>query len=107
MTEPSTLDDIKAALRRLLPELRQRYPIASVAVFGSWTHGEAGPKRDLDLLATFDGPIGWEIVTLEDELSVRLGLPVELVLDASLRPHIGAAVRREMQPVWTAQDQPV
>jgi uncharacterized protein len=106
-TEPLKLDAIKATLRRLLPELRRRYPIASVAVFGSWARGEAGPDSDLDLLATFDGPIGWEIVTLEDELSNRLGLPVEIVLDASLRPHIGAAVRREMQPVWSTQDQPV
>ena len=106
MTEPLTLDAIKATLLRLLPELRRRYPVASVAVFGSWARGEAGPDSDLDLLVTFDGPIGWEIVRLEDELRGHLGLPVEIVLDASLRPHIGASVRREMQLVWTAQDQP-
>ena len=106
-TEPLRLDAIKATLRRLLPELRRRYPIASVAVFGSRARGEAGPDSDLDLLATFDGPIGWEIVTLEDELRGHLGLPVEIVFDASLKPHIGATVRREMQPVWAAPDQTV
>lgn len=46
-------------------------------------------------------------MTLEDELAERLGLPVELVLEESLRPHIGAAVRREVQRIWSADEQPV
>lgn len=107
MTRPRTLDEIKATLREVLPELRRRYPIASVGIFGSWVRGESSKDSDLDLLVTFDGPIGWEIVTLEDELAERLGLPVELVLEQSLRPHIGAAVRREVQRVWVADEQPV
>jgi uncharacterized protein len=107
MTRPHTLDEIKATLREVLPELRRRYPIASVGIFGSWVRGESSKDSDLDLLVTFDGPIGWEIVTLEDELAERLGLPVELVLEQSLRPHIGAAVRREVQRVWVADEQPV
>ena len=107
MTRPRNLDEIKATLREVLPELRCRYPIASVGIFGSWVRGEAGPGSDLDLLVTFDGPIGWEIVTLEDELGARLGLPVEIVLEQSLRPYIGEAVRREQQLVWSADAEPV
>lgn len=107
MTRPRTLDQIKTMLRAALPGLRDRYPIATVAVFGSWARGEAGPGSDLDLLVTFDGPIGWEIVTLEDELAATLGLPVEIVLEQSLRPFIGEAVRRERQPVWSANAEPV
>ena len=41
MTRPRTLDEIKATLRELLPELRRRYPIATLGVFGSWARGEA------------------------------------------------------------------
>jgi len=100
MTRPRTLDEIEAILRAALPELRRRYPIASVGIFGSWARGEAGPNSDLDLLATFDAPIGWEIVTLEDELAERLGMPVEIVLEQSLRRFVGEAVRRELRPVW-------
>jgi len=107
MTEPRTLGEIKTTLRAVLPELRHRYPIASVGIFGSWARGEAGPTSDLDLLVTFDGPIGWEIVTLEDELQERLGIPVEIVLEQSLKPHIGEAVRREVVPVWRAEDERV
>jgi uncharacterized protein len=107
MTGPRNLDELEATLREVLPELRRRYPIASVGIFGSWVCGEASKDSDLDLLVSFDEPIGWEIVTLEDELAECLGLPVELVLEESLRPHIGAAVRREVQRVWAADEQPV
>ena len=34
----------------MLPELRQRYPIASLGLFGSWVRGEQRPDSDLDLL---------------------------------------------------------
>jgi predicted nucleotidyltransferase len=101
MTRPYTVDQIRTTLRAVLPELRRRYPIASVAIFGSWARGEAGPNSDLDLLVTFDGPIGWEIVTLEDELAASLGLPVEIVLEQSLRPYIRVAIVHEIQNVWS------
>jgi uncharacterized protein with HEPN domain len=35
-----SLEALVDALRRDLPELRKRYPVASLAVFGSWVRGE-------------------------------------------------------------------
>ncbi|BAE52841.1 hypothetical protein, partial [Paramagnetospirillum magneticum] len=35
-----TLDDIMTQLRTLQPELRRRYLIRSMGVFGSYVHGE-------------------------------------------------------------------
>ena len=94
-----SLDDVIAALRGALPELRRRYPVASLAVFGSWVRGEQRADSDLDLLVEFDGPIGWQVVTLEDELSERLGVKVDLVPRRALRPHLGARVLAEAVPV--------
>lgn len=96
---PKSLPTIVGALRELLPELRRRYPVASLAVFGSWARGEARADSDLDLLVEFDGPIGWQIVTLEDELSRHLGLQVDLVPRRTLRPHIGTRILAEAVPV--------
>ncbi len=92
--QPS-LDRVIDMLRRAVPELRRRYPIASLAVFGSWARGEQGADSDLDLLVEFDGPIGWQIVTLEDELSERLGVKVDLVPRRGLRPRIRARILAE------------
>jgi predicted nucleotidyltransferase len=92
-------DKAIGALRRTLPELRRRYPIASLAVFGSWARGEQEAGSDLDLLVEFDGPIGWQIVTLEDELSEGLGVKVDLVLRRGLRPRIRTRILAEAVPV--------
>jgi predicted nucleotidyltransferase len=99
MTTDQTVDTIRARLRAMLPELRQRYPIASLGLFGSWVRGEQRPDSDLDVLVEFDGPIGWRIVTLEDELSARLGVKVDLVPRRGLRPRIGERILAEVVPV--------
>ena len=99
MTTDRTVETIRAQLRAMMPELRQRYPIASLGLFGSWVRGEQRPDSDLDVLVEFDGPIGWQIVTLEDELTARLGVKVDLVPRRGLRPRIGARILAEVVPV--------
>lgn len=99
VTTDQSLDAIRDRLRMMLPELRQRFPIASLGLFGSWVRGEQVPDSDLDVLVEFDGPIGWQIVTLEDELSQRLGLRVDLVPRRGLRPRIEERILAEVVPV--------
>jgi predicted nucleotidyltransferase len=53
----SERDEIIATLRPALPDLRQRWPIRSLALFGSMVRGEAKETSDVDLLIEFDRPI--------------------------------------------------
>jgi uncharacterized protein len=99
MAEARTVNTFRAQLREMLPELRQRYPIASFGLFGSWVRGEQRAGSDLDVLVEFDGPIGWRIVTLEDELSRRLDVKVDLVPRRGLRPRVGERILAEVEPV--------
>ena len=100
MESGRTLDELKAELRAMLPELRRRWPVASLGVFGSWARGEQGADSDLDLLVDFDGPIDlFGFVELQDELARRLGLRVDLVHRPGLRPCLGRQVLAEVQPV--------
>jgi uncharacterized protein len=99
MTEAPTIDTLRSQLRGMLPELRKRYPIASLGLFGSWVRGEQRAGSDLDVLVEFDGPIGWRIVTLEDELSDRLGVKVDLVPRRGLRPRVSERILAEVQPI--------
>ena len=41
-------------LRRLQPELRKRYPIREMGVFGSWVRGEQTEGSDIDVLVDLD-----------------------------------------------------
>jgi uncharacterized protein len=95
-----TLDEIKAEFRAMLPELRARYGVSYLGVFGSWTRGEQTPDSDLDLLVDFDRvPPGWGEIDLELELRERLGLRVDLVPRRRLKPFLGARILRDVQPL--------
>ena len=93
MTEKS---EVLAALRAALPDLRRRWPIRSLAIFGSFARDDASPKSDLDVLVEFERPIGLsEFLALEDTLSVLVDRRVDLVTCDALKPHIGRCVRAE------------
>lgn len=96
MSRPRDLDDLRERLRAILPELRQRYPISYLGIFGSWARGEQRPDSDVDLLVDFDGGLtGWGEVDLEIELGDRLGVTVDLVPRKLLRPRVGDRILRE------------
>ena len=98
MTRERTLEEIKAELRAMLPELRQRWPISYLGIFGSWVRGEQRSGSDLDLLVDFDGPLsGWGEIEIEIEIADRLGLNVDLVPRHGLKPFIGRNILREVQ----------
>ena len=100
MTSDPTLDEIKARLKAMLPDLRQRYGVSYLGVFGSWIRGEQGSGSDLDLLVDFDRvPPGWGEVDLELELRDRLGLPVDLVPRRQLKHFIAERIMREVQAI--------
>ena len=97
MPDP-TLSSILDQLRVLLPDLRARYGVRALGVFGSYARGDQAPGSDLDLLVEFDErPLSlFEFVRLENELSDALGLEVDLVEKRALKPHIGRYILREV-----------
>jgi predicted nucleotidyltransferase len=96
-TRPATIEELRARLAALLPEFRGRYPIRTVGIFGSWARGEQTAHSDVDLLVEFGAPVGlFAVVALEEELSARLGISVDLVTPAALKPRISERVHREL-----------
>ena len=68
-----TLADIITALRRIEPDLRRRYPIRGLGVFGSYVRGEQTDASDLDILVDLGPGIGLiELVGLQQELGDTL-----------------------------------
>ncbi|TAK21858.1 MAG: hypothetical protein EPO26_13895 [Chloroflexota bacterium] len=95
-----TADVFAIALREILPDLRERYNVSSLGLFGSYVRGEQTPRSDLDLLVEFDvAPSLFTYIDLRDELSHRLGVSVDLVMKTALRPHIGRRILAEVIPV--------
>jgi predicted nucleotidyltransferase len=69
-------------LRNRQEELRERFGVKSLALFGSSARGYARKGSDIDLLVDFDRPVGFfTFCELEDFLSDVLGgADVDLVL---------------------------
>ena len=98
MAEPRDIDELRRILRQLMPLLRQRYGVESLGLFGSYVHGEAGPKSDLDLLVRFHQTPGLlRFVELENYIGDVLGLRVDLVMAEALKPNIGQRVLAEVE----------
>ncbi len=90
------LDEILDGLRLALPELQRRYPVGSVAVFGSRARGTAGPESDLDLLVEWSGPASLlDYAGLRAELEERTGLRVELANRRLLKPALAPTILQE------------
>ncbi|MBI5915823.1 MAG: nucleotidyltransferase family protein [Bacteroidetes bacterium] len=57
-----------------------------IGVFGSFARGENKHGSDLDILIQFQDAIGLlELVQIEQELSDKLGIKVDLVTEGSLK----------------------
>lgn len=84
-------------LQGMLPELKKKYPIKYIGVFGSYVRGEQSASSDLDILVEFNGSItllGY--ARLENELSDKLGIKVDLVSKTALKPRIGKHILSEV-----------
>ncbi len=89
--------EIREVLRKCLPEIREKYGVTSIGIFGSYARGEADPSSDIDVIVEFDRPIGWELVDLADFLESRLHHKVDLVIRRSLHPLIRDTILAEVQ----------
>ncbi len=96
-----TLEEMTDRLRQTLPNLRQRYGVRHLWLFGSYVRAEQTENSDLDLLVTFDNPhlSLIQFIQLEQELSTLLGVKVDLVEREALKPTIGRRILQEVVAV--------
>lgn len=87
-------------LHEMLPELRERYHVSYLGVFGSYIREEQKPESDLDVLVEFSKtPTIFKLVNLENYLSEALGVKVDLVMKDALKPNIGKHILDEVEAV--------
>ena len=73
------LEEIRSILRSHRRELKERYHVEDIALFGSYARGEQTDASDLDILVTLSAPLGWEFVDLHDYLEELLETEVDVV----------------------------
>ena len=91
------VETIKRTLFDHKADLREKFKVKNIGVFGSYVRGEQKGSSDVDVLVEFDDPIGlFEFMKLENYLSDLLGVKVDLVSKKALKPHIGERILEEV-----------
>jgi hypothetical protein len=80
-----------------LPIIKDKYGVKTIGIFGSYVREEQDENSDLDLLIQFEKPIGlFKFIALEDYLTEKVGIKVELVTEDALKPLIKPQVMKEV-----------
>ena len=91
------LDEIKEIIKKHKDELKEKYSVKEIGIFGSFARGEAKEDSDIDILVEFEKPIGlFKFLELEEYLSNLIGREVDLVSKKALKPHIGKHILEEV-----------
>ena len=94
-----SLDEIKGILKKHKEELKEKYRVKEIGIFGSYLRGEAKKESDLDILVEFepDAKISLlDFVELENYLSDLLEVKVDLVEKSALKPRISKHILSEV-----------
>jgi predicted nucleotidyltransferase len=99
MMTDNSAGKIKRILKKHESELREKYGIKEMGVFGSYMRGEQKKGSDIDILVEFYPDAEMDLITfveLEEYLSDLLGIKVDLVLKSALKPRIGKNILKEV-----------
>jgi len=89
-------EDVLQILREHYPELKNRYKISTLSIFGSVARDEARSDSDVDMLVEFvEVPGLFEFIELQQTLELLLGCKVDLGTPRSLKPNIKPAALKE------------
>jgi len=90
-------EEILNALREQLPNLKEKFNVKKIGLFGSFVREEQTEESDVDVLVEFHKPTGFlKFMELEDYLTEILGAKVEIVTPDALKSLIKSTVIKEV-----------
>lgn len=98
-TKALNLERIKNILKEHKEELREKYGVKEIGIFGSYVRGDQKKPSDVDILVDFEenAKIGLlKFINLENYISDFLGVKVDLVSRNALKPRIGKHILKEV-----------
>jgi len=83
------LNEALKVLREHKRELREKFGVKEIQIFGSYVRGDQKERSDIDLIVDFeDIPDLLQFIGLERRLEEILGVKVDLLTQESLSPYI-------------------
>jgi hypothetical protein len=90
-------DVVIQLLKRHLQDLKRRFHVSSLFIFGSVARGEEKPDSDLDVLVSFDGPGTFDgYMDLKFFLEDLVKRKVDLVTEKGVSPRLKAVIEKDL-----------
>ena len=92
----STREEILVKLKIFKDVLGKNYPIANLALFGSYARSEQMEDSDIDILIELNGQIGSKFIDLAEDLEKSLGRRVDLVSKKGVKDRYLKSIESEL-----------
>lgn len=90
------INEIKKRINKHWDILESQFYVRKLGIFGSYARGESNELSDIDIVVEFSQPVGFfEFIQLEDFLSDKLGISVDLVTKKGLKRAIKKDIIKE------------
>jgi len=84
-----TFEEIKIILQKHKDEIKQKYKVKEIGIFGSFARGEHRRRSDVDILVDFEEMPGFVVLCeMEEHIQRLLRRKVDLVRKGALRPEL-------------------
>ena len=90
------MNTIIQILQQHKEELFKKYPLKSMALFGSYSRGEETVDSDVDVMIELAGPIGIRFLNLNYEIEQLLSKKVDLVSKRGIKPGYFAFIEQDL-----------
>jgi hypothetical protein len=91
---------ITQSQKDIILQAAKKYNPSYIGIYGSYARGENSEGSDLDILMDFEGRVNLlDIIGLEQELSILLGVKVDLVTKRSLSKYVKVYVERDLKRI--------
>jgi len=95
-----TVTKIISILNENLPYIESKYKLEKFELFGSYVRAEDNDNSDIDLLVSYkETPSLIEFIELENFLTDKLGIKVDLVMKNSLKRNLRQNILSEAIPI--------
>jgi uncharacterized protein len=91
-----TLQEIKAKLTEIKPKLQEKYPLQSLALFGSYARNEQTEVSDVDVMVELNGGIGLKFVSLANEIQEYIGIKTDVVSKNGIKPRYFECIKNDL-----------
>ena len=94
--EELKIGEVLRTLREMQEELRERFSVSRIGVFGSFVADSASPESDVDILVELEEPTFDHYMDLKFRLEEVLDRPVDLVMAETVKPRLQPIIEREV-----------